>query len=198
MMKMESVRRRSIMGEKKANHTMLNYLYADNSPYIDTGIKSQSGITVEAQLRTTYSSTSGWFGSRDSVNVNSFLMVRNVELYPRYGTLSPSGLTFISDYTVNHIYKMANNQVYIDNVLVQTNTAQTFTGNYNMLLFAYASGVSKTLGRQLYVSYFKVWNSSGTLIQHLIPVLKDGVYCMYDNVSGTYYYNQGAGSFTGG
>ena len=42
---------------------------------------------------------------------------------------------------------------------------------------------------------WKYWKN-GTLAQHLVPALDfNKVPCMYDLVSGTYYYNAGTGTF---
>ena len=40
---------------------------------------------------------------------------------------------------------------------------------------------------------------NGTLIRDYLPCLdKDGVACLYDKVSETYFYNQGTGEFIAG
>ena len=97
--------------------------------------------------------------------------------------------------------KRDGNLVYINDVLVYTHSNVSWTTAYPMYLFAInqADTVIYTSKNPMNVYSFRITQkSSGSLIQYLIPVLKDGVYCMYDNVSGTYYYNQGTGSFTGG
>ena len=46
--------------------------------------------------------------------------------------------------------------------------------------------------------YAKIYEND-ELVRHYIPVLKNGTYCMYEQIQGKYYYNAaGVGYFTGG
>ena len=46
--------------------------------------------------------------------------------------------------------------------------------------------------------YFKLYND-GVLIRNFIPVLdKNGTPCMYDKVTGQFFYNAGTGNFIAG
>lgn len=46
--------------------------------------------------------------------------------------------------------------------------------------------------------YAKIYEN-GELVRHYIPALKNGTYCMYEQIQGKYYYNAaGVGYFTGG
>ena len=46
--------------------------------------------------------------------------------------------------------------------------------------------------------YAKIYEN-GKLVRHYIPVLRNGTYCMYEQIQGKYYYNAaGVGYFTGG
>lgn len=46
--------------------------------------------------------------------------------------------------------------------------------------------------------YAKIYEND-ELVRHYIPVLKGGMYCMYEQIQGKYYYNvAGVGYFTGG
>lgn len=42
----------------------------------------------------------------------------------------------------------------------------------------------------------RIWDN-GVLARDFKPAFNNGVYCMYDALNDTYYYNQGAGEFTG-
>ena len=50
-------------------------------------------------------------------------------------------------------------------------------------------------GRLYYARYYR---NNAVLERDFIPVVKDGVYGMWDNVTNTFYGNAGTGSFTGG
>ena len=46
--------------------------------------------------------------------------------------------------------------------------------------------------------YAKIYEN-GEVVRHYIPVLKNGTYCMYEQIQGKYYYNAaGVGYLTGG
>jgi hypothetical protein len=56
--------------------------------------------------------------------------------------------------------------------------------------------VYKIANMKLY--YIKIWDN-GTLVRDFIPVLdENNVACLYDKVSGTYYYNAGTDDFVAG
>ena len=62
---------------------------------------------------------------------------------------------------------------------------------------------SENVNTQLYYTmnrcrYAKIYEN-GELVRHYIPVLKNGMYCTYEQIQGKYYYNAaGVGYFTGG
>ena len=57
------------------------------------------------------------------------------------------------------------------------------------------SSISYTMNRCRYAKIYE----NGELVRHYIPVLKNGTYCMYEQIQGKYYYNAaGVGYFTGG
>ena len=57
------------------------------------------------------------------------------------------------------------------------------------------SSVSYTMNRCRYAKIYE----NDELVRHYIPVLKNGTYCMYEQIQGKYYYNAaGVGYFTGG
>ena len=64
MMRMEAIRRRSIMGEKKANYTVLSYIRGSGEQYINTGVLGGSDVIVELDFLPVFSTGSlGFFGS---------------------------------------------------------------------------------------------------------------------------------------
>lgn len=86
-----------------------------------------------------------------------------------------------------------NGTTYADLSSVST----TIVASYSVVLFgrrANSSGSVAKLGQnRLY--YCKVWDGD-TLVRDFIPVLDmDDVPCMFDKVSGEFFYNQGTGAF---
>lgn len=83
--------------------------------------------------------------------------------------------------------------------LGNTNSYGTVYGNDSVRLF-YGRGVYAMKGVRIY--YFKIYNSSGTLLYNYVPVRHyyNGSYvvCMKETVNNTYVYNSGTGNFTYG
>lgn len=78
-----------------------------------------------------------------------------------------------------------------------SSASTTIVANYSVVLFgrrANNSGSVAKLGQnRLY--YCKVWDGN-TLVRDFIPVLdSNDVPCMFDKVSGEFFYNQGTGAF---
>jgi hypothetical protein len=64
-----------------------------------------------------------------------------------------------------------------------------------MFLFALNQAGTVTQQDKMKCLACKMWAPDGTPWRDYIPVIKDGVYCMYDKVTQT--YNFGFGTFTG-
>ena len=65
--------------------------------------------------------------------------------------------------------------------------------NYNLCVFS-----NRTPYQSGRIYYLKIYDND-ILVLDLIPVVdKNGVACMFDRVSGTYFYNAGTGSFIAG
>ena len=204
---MSSLRRLLLAQAQTTPHTELSYLRGSTTTntsgqYINTGIGIKSTLKIELKFRVvSQSGDYGFFGGRLSGQSN--LLVRfknNTQFASDYGaaryytSIVPSineEITLIKD----------KNLTYINGILVSTANIATFSVGANVFMFmsnnngvpsSLASGISTTD-----IFYCKIWDND-VLVRDFIPVLKtDGTYCMYDKVSGTYFLNQGAGSFTG-
>jgi len=127
----------------------------------------------------------------------------NGRTYFMYGNGGNSGTGYVSmeftDKTVllqrkNELYKDGNHLITFGNVtFASTNplclSSINISGNYTSKMFIYS---------------FKLYNANDELIMSLIPVRKQDTptslptVCMYDTISGTYFYNGGTGSFIEG
>lgn len=205
-----------------SNYTIVNYLEATGTQYIDTGVSPSDylntlKIDAEMQLTTTsgqsaqaylfgtgyYSSNASnrkniVFGYRSSTSRSSFAMLNGGQL---------SDATFISggnlDTNRHHfVIDQVNSRYYIDEL------NKTFTGTLTsnvtapLLIFAARSTGSNTnvdyfVKAKLYS--FKIW-SNDTLIRDFIPVERksDSAAGLYDLVNDQFYTNQGTGSFIAG
>jgi hypothetical protein len=98
-----------------------------------------------------------------------------------------------------HTYTVDKNGIVIDNEPIKTWNATP--SNFTTVGTCLLSGNRGTnnqpvnymgVGSRIYD--FKVWEND-ILIQHLRPCLMGNTPCMYDMVSGKYFYNQGTGEF---
>lgn len=173
----------------------LQYLESTGTQYIDTGIKPDfaNGDKVEASFyKAEFTGTSPCiFGSRQSTVLNGLyvlgysIVVADNSAYSTVAWNSPVG---------NYVMRVNDSAIQVNNYTYEMPKRVTCT--YPMYLFALNSNNSMIVpysGMKLY--YWKYWKN-GVLTQHLIPVLdKDGVPCMYDEVSKQFLYNKGSGTF---
>lgn len=179
----------------------------NDAPYIDTGIKSNNpNLNIIARIMPlgfpTGSSQRTIFGNIDYRGIRDEV---NYIIYYRYGeNASIYGSANFTNFTQLNIENY-NNQI----VEVQTNGLELY---YKMGIYS-AKGYRKTSytndnnihifsittnNREYFRLYdFKIYEND-TLIQHLIPVEKNGVAMMYDKISKKLFENKGTGSFNAG
>ena len=191
----------------------VEYLQSDGTAYIDTGITGASDITIEADIEvlSTFTGQScAIFGSRIANN--------NAAIALQYYKTSNSSTrywrwAFGNDaQTTNH--GGASGDFHLSNVdaartmvvtgahsSTTTCSAATFDNDLNIFLFGFNSG--GTLGGVGGIAYvpikgFKIY-SGGTLVRDYIPVRKDGVGYLYDQVTETLFGNAAeSGAFSYG
>jgi len=181
----------------------VEYLESTGTQYINTGITGGSGTKAEIKcFSTNTTSNKALFGARDaSTYYNSFTIWQTANNKIRFDYSADSSsvqLTIVWDPTVPHILKKDGRYNYIDGVQQTSNGEKTFSCNYTFSLFGVNTG-GTTAGSTCLVGrvyYCRIWNGSGSLVRDLIPVL-DWNYtpCMYDKVTGQFFYNQGTGTF---
>ena len=116
------------------------------------------------------------------------------------GASFPNGAT-ISDTDINklNVIVFGSDKSYINGDLVSDNS--NMANQYRLSAYQY-DGTCIFGGRyasnfklsSVRVQYVKMY-SGETLVHDLRAYVKDGVPCMKDEVDGTYYYNQGTGTF---
>jgi hypothetical protein len=178
-------------------HTELSYLQGTGTQYINTGIIGKSGLKIEIKVKfLSPLSTAFLIGSRTNSDINSFtLLTQNQRLRADYYTVGPLGATLTP--TQPYVIIKDNNLTYVDGALQPVQAASSFNSLLPMYIFSVNSGGTVTTPINANIYYCKIWDTSGALVRDFAPAIKDGVYCLYDKVSCTYFYNQGIGSFTG-
>lgn len=178
----------------------VNYLQSSGTQYINTGIKATSNTKVDITL-SNFPPDRAWqacFGARTSAGSS--------DEYVFYRT---DGGLYRSDYGGNRVTfpsgtNLTNKAEVIKNGAVTTigetsitNTASTFTGAYNMYVFAlnHANSLTHPASYNLYSC--KIYTNGTDLALDLIPVIRtsDNEPCLYDLVNGEFYTNAGTGTF---
>lgn len=155
-------------------YTRLDYLESTGTQYIDTGFKHNQDTRFVADFE--FSNVQNWtypIGSFGGANGAGKLFTIQVNSGKILGTIYGNKNTN-SNISANgrHKFDLNKNVHKIDNTTI-TYSTQTFTSNYNSLLFAvtnYTGGVSqqpttiKLYSAQIY--------DNGTLVRNYIPVLR--------------------------
>ena len=183
----------------------VEYLQSDGIAYIDTGIQINynSDVIVEQKVRVAYNDTTvrqlnganGW-GFWGCSQDNKFDSAA--------GTSTTSVGTTWHD--VSLLYKKDNNKAHVTFYANGTNVKETSNGtinnsdNYDIFIFAIGG---KDSAEPLFFSNEKIKSyqifNDDILVRDFIPVCKDGVGYLYDNVSGTLFGNANTqGLFTYG
>ena len=182
----------NLIFQHKPPHTQLQYLTMNGNQWITPGLTVDSNYVVEIKYLLTGSSKGMGRLLGSSVD-QSFEMAASGTSAFRWGlNISSTTVSFTSG--VPHTFKCyGTGQCYVDGVLkANLNKNQR---PVTLFIFSESTHTEQVKGS---FYYCKIWNN-GVLIRDFIPV-KDmnNVICLYDFVSGTYFYNSGSGSFTAG
>ena len=188
---------------KKPYYCEVEYLESTGTQYIDTGIIGNSDTKAELALiiSTLATGNVGVFGSRGNSANSNLLAIGygtsqlasdfNNSSYSRYrASVSYELDTKYICYTSKEerFIKDENGIVLAENTTLCNDTISTS----NLLLFAETGVALKQQGKMFYV---KIWDDN-ILVRDFIPVLDFNMKpCMYDKVSGKFFYNQGSGEF---
>ena len=186
------------------NNVKLEYIESSGTQYIDTLYMPNTYTSIEMKASNfsddsfAASPTGTWLcGARQGYLNRAFGFYYNQssrQMYYAFGNQMPN-VSYNSLYDGEKVIKADSTGLYIDNTLLVRMTSNAFTSPVTLLLFALnnnGSAISRTSYR---LHYFKILEGD-TIIMDLIPIVdKSGVACMYDKVSGEFFYNQGTGDF---
>lgn len=178
----------------------LTYIEGTGTQYIDTLFTpdNNSSVEMEVSFSTAPTDTNALFGSRISATSRNFSIMKpqGYTLTFYYDTFWNSSLTPSAN--VRYKFKMDKENAYIDGTLVHTFSSATFTCPSNAVIWGLRTDATKNLSGKFKLYSCRFWDD-GVLVRDFIPVKDDNdVVCLYDNVSGTYYYNAGSGNFIAG
>ena len=194
-------------------YTKLEYLKkTSTAQYIDTGITADKTTTVDVEV--SFGSVSGTYvivGTRNGTNTtdnNVFQWgVISGKTFNRFGVGTPTGDT-ISENTLYKVHIEDGLQTITSNGLpiATTNFGYKSTMNTSGTLYMYCTH-DTTLESQrtfcapinTYIKSMKI-SKGGIIVRDFVPVRRDsdGVLGMYDFISGTFFENNGSGTFVAG
>jgi len=174
----------------------VEYLESTGTQYIDTGTLSYDDLRIESKWHLSSVDGTVFYGIRRNQSTISAGGSIRPTGYARWGStayisiISFGDLEIIQDASginVNGIrYRYSAREIVLPDE------------GHTMFLFAWRNASDNASGfTKAKCYYYKVYKNN-TLIQDLIPVVKDRVPCMYDKVTKTFFYNQGTGSFIAG
>lgn len=187
----------------------VEWLATDGVAYIDTGFKPKNTTRFEIVMDVPTLEQDTWFfGGRNSSSAGQmavyYALADNWSW--RFGNKRAANSTAIAtgEYTFDNHTSGAPRQLYIkhgDTTLTLTATNNTFTCNYNFYIFTLnvSGGISSgNMQDGLKCISAKIWDGT-TLVRDYIPVRKNGIGYLWDNVTEELYGNaRDTGAFTYG
>lgn len=195
----------------------IEYLQSTGTQWFDTGIYLTDKHIIETKfipLDPSVRSNNILFGVRNPIGSNrsSYGVTNgndindiNIDLYSSVSEISNARIIFTM--TANTIYILhmenGNRSLYNnDGILIAHNTYSTtpFILNWTAPVFTvkWESETPRTECGIYKLFYFKIWDQN-VLVRDFIPVLDyNGIACMYDKVTETFFYNAGTGDFIAG
>lgn len=189
-----------ILWKKRPSQTFVEYIEFDGNSWIDTGFTQQTcriefGVEFinhnnnnTVQLMGFHVSNAGFWGIKFKggmfypyLNVNPYQYNDVILNFDATDTKKPTLTLTIGDVSSSPVvgYTVNTKTTYVMGGVKSGNTI-----NYNNFMKAH---------------YNRIYNANNELIQDLRPCLDgNNVACMYDMVTGTYFYNQGTGQFIAG
>lgn len=176
--------------------TPINYIQANGTQYIETGVNATQNLRSQMKVNMQAITGSVIYGFSTNGDTNDYRLFNYqskfyLDMPPSSGRIN--GGTFSS----NTDYNIEIGNCYVKDLDTNTNIISTSVRTFNQTtqtMKVFFSGYGSTYSNgKLY--YLKIYDG-GTLLRDYIPVLDgNGVPCLYDKVSQTFYYNQGTGTF---
>ena len=172
----------------------MSYISSDNGQYINTLVPLTGDLTIEIDLSFNKPNESSMMGAWPSGDRFEIIMFGGLQL-----SMGGPGLSSKIQVNTTNRYKYLTtpslSRILLDGeVLIDYVGTQPVALEANYYLFASSGSMDYKSYVKIY--FCKIWKAD-VLIRDFIPVLKDGVYCLFDKVSGLYYNNLGVRNFTG-
>ena len=193
---MSLLRRRAMMAEE--SHTKLEYIEFVDMAYIDTGYIPTDNTAFEFEAAFNERAQC-WYGSISTAPVALSRFHGGAEAGSGRICIYRNAADVIqkSNDGEFHAYYISKSLCRLDEIESSANLIipqlSLYIGARNSV--GVNSEIHYTMNRCKYAKIYE----NGEIVRHYIPVLKNGTYCMYEQIQGKYYYNAaGVGYFTGG
>lgn len=192
-------------------YTELEYIESTGAQWIDTGLLSTSKSVIDIEfgfdsMASGTANNAAIFGGRTAQVSQTFTLFKLASTNPQafrfdfnsqktIGTAND--LTWDNESKYRFVYDGAMATIYNvttgESASLSIAPSNLYTKS-NIALFAV--NTNGTVGTFMKGRIYKCRYSDGTTTIDLTPVLnKEGVACMFDKVSGEFFYNQGSGEF---
>lgn len=184
-----------------SGYTELEYIQSTGTQYIDTGFKADYNSRFTADFMLNSTSTGYVFASRGTPSEkfkNAIGILWNgTNFRSDYGSISGAKIT---GPTTGVRYDVDKNKATCRiGPEAVTNSPSSFSSTLNVYLFGCNEGGSFAYPASMRLWSFAIYDNS-ELVRDFVPAKRssDGAVGLYDNVTGTFYGNDGTGSFTAG
>ena len=180
--------------QKFDNINYAGYLEGDKASHINTGIYASDDLVVEIKYLSleTYSAVMGCAWDDYGYFLNDWGGSVGFQAFGKTTTLGTS------DKTNGNTIKLAKGRCTMNGVTTAvTGTSANKTTN-PIYLFNEGSNANPGHRGKIRIYYCRMWQG-GVLVRDMWPCYdKDGVACMWDKVTKSYFRNEGTGTFTAG
>lgn len=179
-------------------YTEIEYIESTGTQYIDTRFNIDTSTDeIELVIQCITTTVYKWFFGEHDNNA-------------RFGLGSGDGIDKRNVAYGNNTYKVSDSQIYNSKHTFIANKEGVFLDEVKIVNYSSFASTSTLYlfhlnlnNQSSYMGGARIWSykhtRNGKAIRDFIPVLdKDGVACMYDVISGTFFYNKGTGDFIAG
>ena len=193
-------------GDLPSEYTQVDYVTSSGTQYIDTGFKPNNNSRVIAEIDFETSSSSAYaFGYRDGAKTQKFAFSTAENSYiANYGTEEKylgkySGFDAFSYPDKAFTVDRNKTEFFINGVRLGKNSAQEFTCEGNMYIFALNDNGTAGKFATLKLYSMQIYDN-GTLVRDFVPCYKgvDNEAGLYDLLNGKFYTNSGKGKLAYG
>lgn len=186
----------------KLFYTPIEYIESTGTQYIDTGYKPNNRTVLKGKGY--WKAMSGglivarWSGAPTKDTFGVYMAGDSLVFYNgKYSDGKIIQVKNIPFLNTVYEYEMLLDRVVYNNTTVNM-TRDTFQSSYSLFIGAY-NNMGRTTDFYNGRIYQQTIIEDGTVIHDFIPVLDlNGVPCMFDKVSRTFFYNSGTGNFIAG